>query len=248
MRFSIITVCFNSEKTIERTLISVLNQDYTDYEYIIIDGNSNDHTIEIINKYKKRFCNRLQIISETDDGIYDAMNKGIRMAKGDWIGIINSDDWYESNALRLVDGATKNMDKNQPAVAYGLCRIIDESGKLNMVILRTENELLKGVSMLHPSAFINRAAYSQVGVYSTDYPYCADYDLFLRMKSKGTVFMPIEEILANFTEGGVTGSLKSVIDDLRVRKSHGLISGLEYNLRVILAKVRNKRGRRNVPK
>ena len=102
MLFTIITVCFNSEMTIERTIQSVLNQTCQDYEYIIIDGASTDGTMDIVRKYEPLFQGRMRWISEKDQGIYDAMNKGIGVASGELIGIVNSDDYYEPDALEIM--------------------------------------------------------------------------------------------------------------------------------------------------
>ena len=106
MMFSIITPCYNSEKTIERTLQSVQSQTYQNYEYIIIDGGSVDGTLSIVEAYKSKFNGKMRVISEKDDGIYDAMNKGIRMAQGKLLGIVNSDDFYENTCL---ENALKNI-------------------------------------------------------------------------------------------------------------------------------------------
>ena len=102
MKISIITVCYNSEKTIKNTIDSVLSQTYKNYEYIIIDGKSTDNTVNLIKKYQKKFDNKLKYISEKDNGIYDAMNKGVLRAIGGIIGIVNSDDWLEPKALDIV--------------------------------------------------------------------------------------------------------------------------------------------------
>ena len=99
MRISIITATYNSERTLRNTLDSVLRQDYHGYEHIIIDGGSTDNTLAIIREYEPRFAGHLRWISEPDHGIYDAMNKGIRMAKGEVVGILNSDDFYASNSV-----------------------------------------------------------------------------------------------------------------------------------------------------
>jgi len=96
---SIITPCLNSKKTIRKTIESVINQTYKNIEYIIVDGESTDGTIEIINEYREKYKDCIKFISEKDNGIYDAMNKGIKLCSGSLIGIINSDDYYETNAV-----------------------------------------------------------------------------------------------------------------------------------------------------
>ena len=98
VKVSVITVCYNSARTIEATIQSILMQTYSNIEYIIIDGASRDNTLDIIKKYEKEFNGRLTVVSEPDNGIYDAMNKGIRMATGEVIGLLNSDDTYEFDA------------------------------------------------------------------------------------------------------------------------------------------------------
>ena len=116
---SIITPCYNSEKTIEKTIKSVLGQTYKNIEYIIVDGGSSDSTIDIVKKYEMLFEGRMKVISEKDDGIYDAMNKGILNATGKLIGIVNSDDYYEADAVETV---VKNMEEDEYQVLYGLLR------------------------------------------------------------------------------------------------------------------------------
>ena len=118
-KVSIITVCYNSSMTIRRTFDSVLNQTYADIEYIVVDGASTDGTIEIIKEYEPLFEGRMCWISEKDNGIYDAMNKGISMAEGELIGIINSDDYYEPDAVECMVNAMTN-DKYQ--ILYGSMR------------------------------------------------------------------------------------------------------------------------------
>lgn len=116
-KFSIITVCFNSEETIERTIISVLSQSYQNFEYIIVDGASTDGTLGIVEKYVEKYPDKIKLISEKDDGIYDAMNKGIRVASGDLIGIVNSDDYYETDALENI---SETYDGEKYEIVYGI--------------------------------------------------------------------------------------------------------------------------------
>ena len=101
MFISIVTVVYNGENSIRKTIESVLCQEFKDYEYIIVDGLSQDNTVSIAKEYEERFEGRLRIFSERDKGIYDAMNKGIRLAKGDYIWLVNADDWIEPDALRV---------------------------------------------------------------------------------------------------------------------------------------------------
>lgn len=121
VKVSVITPCFNSEKTIQKTLESVLNQTYNNYEYIIIDGKSTDKTLQIIEKYKPLFGEKIQVYSEPDKGIYDAMNKGIMKASGDIIGIVNSDDYYELDAL---ENMVNEVPDDKYFILYGFQRCI----------------------------------------------------------------------------------------------------------------------------
>jgi len=128
MKISIITVCLNSEKTIEQTIQSVIEQKDEDLEYIIVDGRSVDKTLHIINKYKNNIS---LIISESDNGIYDAMNKGISLATGDVIGIINSDDWYEQGTFEGIRNCFLRSDAD---VVYGKMNLVDENGSIKLLI------------------------------------------------------------------------------------------------------------------
>lgn len=116
---SVITPCYNSGSTIEKTLECIENQTYKNVEYIIIDGGSTDDTLKIIERHKSRLPKNLTLVSEKDNGIYDAMNKGVRLAKGKLIGIVNSDDWYENDTVEQV---VEHYANNQYEVVYGMQR------------------------------------------------------------------------------------------------------------------------------
>lgn len=224
---SIITVSFNSEKTIEQTIKSVVEQDYDDFEYIIIDGASSDGTLAIIKKYASAYPEIIKYISERDDGIYDAMNKGIRMCHGDLIGIINSDDYYEVDALKKAADACKGKSSEDCFVVYGMVRFLENEVEesVNMV---SHNSLSKRM-MMHPACFVSKAAYDDVGLFDCNYKSAADYDLFLRLQASTKVdFIPIYEILANFRLGGMSGTYTSFKETIEVKRKNGLINKKQY--------------------
>lgn len=229
IKFSIITPCFNSEKTIRRTVESVLNQTYKNYEYIIVDGNSNDKTLDIIEEYRKNFGDRLKVISEKDNGIYDAMNKGIKMASGILIGIVNSDDFYECDALENI---YKIYNNEKYAIIYGLIRKI-LNGKEVMVYSKN-HEFIERDMITHPSCFITKDTYNDFGMYTMKYRYSADYEFMLRMnKIEKVKFIESYNIITNFSIDGVSSTAKAYLDTLRLKKEYGLLGGFGYYYTVI---------------
>lgn len=222
---SIVTVCYNSSKTISQTIKSVLNQTYENYEYIIIDGNSQDSTVEIIKDYESKFNGKMVWISEKDKGIYDAMNKGINLAKGELVGIINSDDWYERNALEIV---VEEFNRNPEFdIYYGLLRIIDKNEKEVMVIRNNHNNLLKAM-IQHPSCFLKRDAYKMHNAFDIKYRSAADFDFFIRLFKNGALFKPIDNILANFRVGGACESTLGLKETNEILYKHKIISWKKY--------------------
>lgn len=222
--FSIITVCRNSEKTIERTIKSVLGQTFKNLEYIIIDGASDDNTLNIVNKYRDQID---VVISEADSGIYDAMNKGIALSKGEVIGIINSDDWYEPSTLGLAANAIKNL--NSPAVIHGLCKYY-EGGKEGK-ILGYNHDVLKTHNIAHPTCFVPSVFYKKYGSFRTEFFISADYELLLRLYLNDVPFFRIERVLANFSSGGITSKFRLNDDKTEIHLLHNLISKKRYRIR-----------------
>ncbi len=232
MKISIITVSYNSAKTIEDTITSVLNQDYPDIEYIIIDGASTDGTMEIVNRYKQQIsC----IVSEPDEGIYDAMNKGIKLATGDVIGILNADDFYINN--HVVTRVVKEFQiSDAGAVFADLVYVKPEN--LNKVIRKysskafTPKKFAFGWMPAHPTFFLKKSYYNQYGLYKTDYKIAADYELLIRMLYLNKVpYNYIPEILIKMRLGGVsTNSLQSNLilnqEILRACKENGIKTNL----------------------
>jgi len=201
LKFSIVTATYNSEKTFDDTIKSVLNQTVCPYEYIVVDGNSSDKTIEIIEGYREEFEKKgiiLKVSSEPDEGIYDAMNKGIRLSTGDIVGIINSDDYYEENALEVV---SKAYEENAFDLFYADLRMIMPSGSTFIKHSRNRRYATSR-DWNHPTTFVVRKMYDRFE-YRTDTIH-DDYDLILRLKKAGARTCVVNEVIANFRMNGVS--------------------------------------------
>jgi glycosyltransferase involved in cell wall biosynthesis len=227
---SVITVCRNSEKTIAKTMESVLAQTYRNYEYIIIDGASEDRTLKIVQSYRKKFRGKMRLISERDRGLYDAMNKGIDIAKGDIVGMINSDDRYEPGTLKLV---AESYRKNGAAVYYGILRYYEDGREL---MLKTLNyRFLHREMIQHPTCFVANEIYRKAGKFSLRYKYAADFDIMLRFLQKGVRFVQIDSILANFNAGGETSihEMETLDEFLQIKYRHGYLTRSGMILRML---------------
>lgn len=223
-KVSIITVCFNSSKTIRKTFDSVLHQTYEDLEYLVVDGASTDGTIEIIKEYESLFRGRMKWISEKDNGIYDAMNKGIRMSQGSLIGIINSDDYYESDAVEVMVNA---LTEEKYQILYGAMRTWKDGEEESISI--ASHRFLKDRMINHPSCFVTKAVYEDFGGYDTQYRSVADYDFMLRMSEKDEViFKPVYSIIANFSLGGMCSTGDAYMELEKMRRNRGMISVQQY--------------------
>ncbi len=224
IKVSIITVCYNSDTTIRKTFESVLHQTYVDLEYIVIDGMSTDKTVAIIKEYEPLFCGRMRWVSEKDNGIYDAMNKGIRMAEGELIGIINSDDYYELDAVENMINAMTD-DKYQ--ILYGAMRTWKDGEEESINI--SSHRFLRERMINHPSCFVTKAVYKDFGCYDASYTSVADYDFMLRMsEQKKIVFKPVYSIIANFALGGMCSTGEAYMELVRMQHERGIISDREY--------------------
>lgn len=194
MKISVVTVCYNSEKVIERTVQSVVNQTFDDFEYIIIDGASTDKTLEIIEHYQLK-TDKIKIFSEKDKGIYDAMNKGISRSTGDYIVFLNADDVFlHENVLKLV---SERINDGKDLYYGDLIFLEKSTGKLNN---RKQNNVnyvyLCGGMLFHPAIFASKKLFEKIGNFDTQYKIVADYDWILRalVKNKASckyIDMPI---------------------------------------------------------
>ena len=213
MKVSLITVTFNSSGTLRDTIESVLSQTYPDIEYIIVDGASKDNTIDTIQEYKPRFSGRLHWVSEPDKGLYDAMNKGIRMATGDVVGIINSDDFYHrTDIIAKVVETFKNKDVQ---AIYGDVRFVNPNNLDKTVRYYSSNNFSPnrfryGFMPAHPTFFTYRKYFEEFGYYKTDYKIAADYELlirFLYIHKLKTRYLSLD--FMKMRTGGTTASIKS---------------------------------------
>lgn len=184
IKISIITVTYNSGKTIADTIKSVLAQSYPNIEHIIIDGKSADGTVDIINKYKPLYKGRLKYISEKDNGIYDAMNKGISMATGDVAGILNSDDYFTANDI-IETVASQFNDAGLDAV-YGDIHFVKSENQNKTVRYYSSAKfrpfwLRFGFMPAHPSFYVRKQILDKAGLYKTDYKIGSDYEMMVRL-------------------------------------------------------------------
>lgn len=215
MKVSIITVCYNSVSTIEQTINSVISQDYEDIEYIIIDGGSTDGTLDVIDKYRDKIK---MVVSEPDGGTYDAMNKGIKLASGDVIGMINSDDWYGEGTVRTAVAAL--LAHPECGVAHGREIDIFPHGEIGVRRLKTPLTEDYIVDFSHPSFFVRKSVYNEVGLYDCKYPTDADGDLVYRMFFAGVKFCYDDGIFVYFRVGGASSAISAHWERLTVHRKY----------------------------
>lgn len=184
MKISIITVSYNSEKTLASTIESVLRQQYSDYEYLVIDGASSDSSVEIIKAWEPKFEGKMRWISEPDKGMYDALNKGIKMATGDVVGIINSDDFFHRDDIfsQINKAFVENPDVE---AIYGDVRFVNPDNLEKTVRYYSSKNWRPwrfrfGFMPAHPSFYTKRENFEKYGYYQYDYHIAADYELLIR--------------------------------------------------------------------
>ena len=228
---SIITATFNSAKTLKDTIQSVLRQTNKDFEYLIIDGGSTDETIDIVKSYESEFSGRLKWVSEKDQGIYDAMNKGIKMASGDVVGILNSDDYFTSDdILQTVDNAFKSHEID---AIYGDIHFIRDGNPQKCIRyyssrMFTPFWLRFGFMPAHPSFYCKREVFERAGLYSLDYKIGADYEMMVRLFKKYKIVSRYinKDFVTMRTGGASTRNVKShltlIKEDVRACRDNGV--------------------------
>lgn len=197
---SIVTVVFNGEKFIESAIKSILNQSYKNIEYIIIDGNSTDSTVEIINKYDSQID---YWVSEKDTGIYDAMNKGISFCSGEFIGILNADDYYSLETCEKIKDAIlthSNID-----IFHGNIEHVTAEGKtISVAVPKSEKMLKSGMVLRHPSCFISKKWYHKQGAYDRKLKIASDYKFLYHSHKNGAKFKNLDILTTFMREGGIS--------------------------------------------
>lgn len=227
LKISLITVTYNVRATINRCIESVITQKYKNVEYIIIDGGSKDGTVELINAYKNHVT---VFVSEPDKGVYDAMNKGIRLATGDIVGTLNADDFFASDDI--LESVAAMFAEQNADITYGDLDYVDEQGKI--IRKWRSNNYKKGIFNLgwmppHPTFYCKRELFERFGYYSLDYGTAADYELMLRfMHMKSIRIRYINKVMVKMQCGGLsnnspTNRVKAWKSDLRAMRSNGVI-------------------------
>jgi len=215
---SIVSIVFNAESTLDQTIQSVLNQTYDNIEYIIIDGGSTDGTLDIIHKYNDKIA---YWISEPDEGIGDAFNKGITTSTGDIIGMINADDWYDLNTVETI---VNEYIRNGDYIYHAKLQYWDSVMKPYYIFSGDDSGLLKRGTINHPTVFVPRKIYETLGLFNTDFKNAMDYEWLIRAKLKGTPFYYIDKITANMRLDGTSDKkwMGNYIEIYKARKLHGI--------------------------
>lgn len=247
MKVSVITATWNSAVTLRDTLESVLGQTYLDIEHIIVDGGSTDGTMELVREYEPRYNGRLRYVSGPDNGIYDAMNKGILMASGQVVGILNSDDFY--TAQDTVERLMGELISSGVDAVYGDIHFVDDED-LNKCVRYYSSAGFKrwkmrlGFMPAHPSFYCKKEVYERFGLFSTSYKVAADFENLLRLIYVGKIsikYVP-KDCVTMRTGGASTSGLTShrqiLADHVRAYRknrvrSNALLDSLRYLFRVM---------------
>lgn len=257
MKISIITATFNSGATVRDTIESVLKQTHSDIEYLIVDGASKDNTIDIVKELEPKFGGRLHYISEPDKGIYDAMNKGIKMATGDVVGILNSDDFFTSDDViaRVADAFAKENDID---AVYGDIHFVKDENLEKCTRYYSSKSfrpwmLRCGFMPAHPSFYCKKAVFERYGLYDLQYRTSSDFEMMVRLLGKykiKTKYLPMDFVTMRAGGESTAGlaSKKKVNNDIsRSLKAHGIYTnqmfqGVRYAWKaceLIVTKVKN---------
>ena len=231
MKISLITVTYNAGDVLCCAIESVLHQTYPNLEYIIVDGASKDNTLDIIRAYEPQFQGRMKWISEPDCGLYDAMNKGIRMATGDVVGILNSDDFFTSNDV--LEKVAEGFADNDVNAVDGDIHFV-RSDDLNRCVRYYSSRIFRrglmrlGFIPAHPSFYCRRECFEKYGCYKTDYKIAADFDLLLRFIYVHRIrikYLPVDMVtmrLGGASTSGLKSRMTGMKEHLRSFRENGV--------------------------
>lgn len=231
-KITIITINYNNDQGLIKTIDSIENQSDKNFEYIIIDGGSNDNSCIVASTSKK--CD--VFVSEKDHGIYDAMNKGASKSTCDFIMFINSGDCLRTESIALLNKTL--IETNFAFDVYHGILAFEMNGVIKHYRGRTSDILNKGM-IEHPTVLMKKSKFKELNGFNMDWKYVADYDLLLRAKQLKSNFHFIESVISNFDMSGVSSaSLKAPLESLRLQKHHNCISLSEYVLRACMLKIK----------
>lgn len=234
MKITIITATYNSGATLRDTIRSILSQSHTDWQHVIVDGGSKDNTLDIIREFEPQYNGRLKWISEKDNGIYDAMNKGITMADGDVIGILNSDDFYSSNdVLSRVAGALSSPDID---AVYGDIHYVNDDDLNTCVRYYSSKNFSRGLMRMgyqpaHPSLYCKKSVYEKCGYFDTSFKVAADFEHMLRLfyihriKTKYLRFDFVTMRTGGASTSGIESHKQIIADHHLAFRKHHIVSG-----------------------
>lgn len=243
MKVSIITVCFNNVDTIQATIESVRSQNYHDTEYIVVDGRSSDGTLEVIESYSNFITSK---VSEPDQGLYDAINKGIELATGDVVGLLHADDIFNSN--HVISDVVNLFKTTACDAVYGDLQYVDRDDTNKIVRnwkagVYKAGMFLKGWMPPHPTLYLRRDLFAQYGVYNTSFKISADYELMLRFIHKHKIQLNyLPQVLVKMRVGGKSNSsissrVQANLEDRKAWKINGLKADLLTPYRKPLSKL-----------
>jgi glycosyltransferase involved in cell wall biosynthesis len=248
MKVSVIIPTYNSEKYIASALDSVLFQTYQDIECVIMDGGSQDSTLNIIRKYQEQYKNKIMFSSEKDKGVFDALNKGIKKSTGQIIGWMGSDDFYPSNSV--IEKAVNIIDNEKVEICWGDLLYVDRDNTSKVLRNWESSQYKKGMfqngwQLPHFTSFVKRDVFDRLGYFNLEFKIAADYDLFLRFLEKNSIKSSyIKEVLLKMRTGGqsnntITNIIKGNLECIRAWKMNNLRANfLRLFFKKIISKIR----------
>jgi glycosyltransferase involved in cell wall biosynthesis len=221
LKVSVITITYNSSRTVRDTIQSIINQDYQNIEYIVVDGGSKDGTIDILKEYQNVIT---KWVSERDNGISDAFNKGIKLATGDIVLLLNSDDWLETNVIgKVVEMFETDPDTD---IVHGDIRIVEKLGLEKYIekpFLNVYENKYLGMPVRFPSVFTKAEVYRKHGLFLETYAIAMDYDIILRFINQGIKLRYLNQVITNMRDGGVSNAyfIKGYLESYKIKINHG---------------------------